>query len=59
MNNFCTSWESNLAENERNIAEDESIWASIDKLSTEDDSDDGSINNNALEDIRDENYVHP
>ena len=46
-------------ENKRNIAEDESILASIDESSTDNGSDDWSIITNALEDTRMENtYVH-
>ena len=41
----------NLEENERNIEEDESILASVNEFSTDDDSDDGYISRNALEEI--------
>ena len=51
--------EENLAEIEFNVAEDESILDSIDESSTYDDSDEGSTSMNSLEDIPDENYVHP
>ena len=40
-----------LAENEWNAEEDESIFPSTDELSTENDSDDGYISTNVLEDI--------
>ena len=46
-------------ENKRNVAEDDSISASIDESSTDYDSDDGYIYMNALEEIWDENHVHP
>ena len=46
-------------ENEQNVAEDESILASIDESSSYDDSDEGYISMNSLEDIPDGNYVHP
>ena len=48
-----------LAENEWNAEEDESIFPSTDELSTENDSDDGYISTNVLEDIWDENQIHP
>ena len=51
--------EGNLVENECNIEEDESSLSSIDYLYTENDSDDGSISTNALEEIRDGNKIHP
>ena len=51
--------EENLAEKEINVAEDESILASIDESSSYDDSDEGYISMNSLEDIPDGNYVHP
>ena len=48
-----------MAENKRNVAEYESILTSIDESSTDDDSDDGYISTNTLEDIRNVNYLHP
>ena len=56
---FAQFEEVNLVENKRNVAEDDSISASIDESSTDYDSDDGYICMNALEEIWDENYVHP
>ena len=45
--------------NKRNVSEEnESIAASIDELSTDDDSYDGSINKNSRKSIQDVNYVH-
>ena len=46
-------------ENEHKVEEDEPISASIDELSTDEDSDDGSINTNALEDIQVGRQIHP
>ena len=46
-------------QNERNVAEDEYILASIDESSTYDDSDDGSICTNNLECIWYGNHLHP
>ena len=46
-------------ENECNVAEDESMLASIDESSTDYDYDDGSIRRNALKDIRDGSCIHP
>ena len=45
-------------ENERNVAEDESILASIDESSTDDDIDDVYITTNTLEEIQYGNHVH-
>ena len=45
--------------NGRSVAENESIFDSIDESSTDDDSDDKSISTNDLEYIQDGNYVHP
>ena len=46
--------------NERDIAEEtESILASIDESSTDNDSVGGSISTNTLEDMWDGNYVNP
>ena len=47
-----------LVENEQNSEEDESIPASIDELSTENDSYGGSISTNALEDIWDGSKIN-
>ena len=49
----------NLVENQRNIEEYESIPASIDKLSTDDDLYDISISTNYLEDIPDGSQINP
>ena len=46
-------------ENERNVAEDESILASIDESFTYDGSYERSISMNDLEEIWNGNYVHP
>ena len=48
-----------LVENELNAEEDESILASIDESSTEDDSGGGSIRTKNSKDIRDGIQVHP
>ena len=45
--------------NERNVAEDASVLASIYESYTYDDSDDGYISMNVLEDIWDGSYIHP
>ena len=45
--------------NERNVVEDRYISASIDESYIDDNSDYRYISMNALEDIRDGNYVHP
>ena len=50
--------EGNLAENERNVAEDESILSLINESSTDNDSDNRSIGMNNIEDIWYGNYVH-
>ena len=55
---FSQFEEENLVENERNLAEDESISSSIDVSSTYDDSYGGSISMNSLKDVWDGNYVH-
>ena len=46
-------------ENEQNASEDESVLASIDESSTDDDYNYGSISTKALEFIQDENHAHP
>ena len=46
-------------ENEHNLEEYESILASINDSSTNNDSDDGYISTNTLEEIWDGNYIHP
>ena len=46
-------------ENKHNVAEYKSILASTDESSTDDESDDGSISMNTIEDIQDGKYVHP
>ena len=56
---FAQFEEGNLAENKRNIDEEESIPASIDESSTDDDYDDGSISKNALEGIGCRSQIHP
>ena len=56
---FAQFKEGDLVEDERNAEVDESISSSIDELSTEDHSDDGSISTNAAEDIQDESQIHP
>ena len=56
---FAQFEEGDLVENERNIVEDESILASIDESSTEDDSDDRFIGTNALKKIWDGSYINP
>ena len=56
---FAKFEERGLVENERKISEDELIFASIDESSTYNDSDDRYIYTNALEEIRDINYIHP
>ena len=50
---FAHFEEGGLVENESNAEDDKSILASIDELSTYNDSDNGSISTNALEDIWD------
>ena len=55
---FVLFEEGNLVENECNVAEDESISSSINESYTDDESYDGYISMNAIEDIWDENYVH-
>ena len=49
----------NLVENECNTEEDESISASIDELSTDDDCNDGYIGTNTLKDIWDGSQIYP
>ena len=44
---------------QRNVGDDESILASIDEFYIENESDDASINTNALEEIWDVKYIHP
>ena len=56
---FAQFEEGYLVENRRNTEEDESIFSSIDHLSTEDNSDDRYIGKNALEDIRYGRQIHP
>ena len=51
--------EGNLVENERNVEEDKSILDSIDESYKENDSDDGYISTNTLEDIQDRSQIHP
>ena len=46
-------------ENERNLEEDDSILASIDESSADDNSDEKSISTENIEDILDGSYVHP
>ena len=55
---FAQFEEGGLVENERNVSEDESILAFIDKLSTYHESDDWYMSRNALKGIWDEKYVH-
>ena len=55
---FAQFEEGYLLENRRSLVEDESISDSIDYSYVYDNSDDISINMDALEDIRDGNYVH-
>ena len=50
--------EVNLVGNKQNIAKDESISASVDDSSTDDDYDDVSLSKNAIEDIWDEKRAH-
>ena len=57
--NFAQIEEGGLVENECNVVEYESILASIDELSKDDGSDDGSISMNTLGEIWGGNYVHP
>ena len=56
---FEQSEERNLVENERNAEEDESIFSSIYELSTDYNSDEGSISTNPLKDIWDGRKIHP
>ena len=48
---FAEFQEGGLLENERNVSEDESILASIDESSIENDSNHGSISTKALKEI--------
>ena len=52
-------WRGEFSRNQRNIEEYESIPASIDKLSTDDDIYDISISTNYLEDIPDGSQINP
>ena len=56
---FAQFEEDYLVENKRNTEEDESILSSIDELFADNDSDDGYISMNALEDIQDRSQIHP
>ena len=55
---FSQFEEGNLLENERNAEEDKYISASIDLLSTDNDSDDVSISTNTLKEIRVGSQIH-
>ena len=57
--NFCTVRRGGLVEKNRNVAEDESIFDSIDESSIYSDSDGRSISTNDFEDMQGGNYVHP
>ena len=59
MINVLQFEEGDLVENKRNAEEDEYITASIDELSTCNDSSEGSISTHALEDIQDGSQIHP
>ena len=50
--------EDNLVEKKRNVEEDESISYSIDELSTNDESDHGSISRKYLKYIKDGRQIH-
>ena len=56
---FAQFEECNLVENERCEEEDESNLSTIDELSTEDESEYGSISTNVFEDIQYESQIHP
>ena len=55
---FAHFEEGDLVENECNVAGNESILDSIDESYTDEDSGDGYISTNCLEDIRYRNYIH-
>ena len=56
---FAPFGEGDLVGNENNTEEDESIFASIDELSTDDESDEGYISTNALEYFWYGSQIHP
>ena len=56
---FAQFEEDNLSENERNTEEEESISASIDESSTDNNYDDGSISTKSLWDICYGSSIHP
>ena len=56
---FAQFEEGDLVENEPNVEEEKPIFDSIDESYTDDESDDGSISTNSLEDIQDGSQIHP
>ena len=56
---FANFEENNSVENKRNLEEDESIFSLVVELSIYNDSDDGYISTNALEDIHNGSQINP